>query len=388
MKTNWQTKKLGEICEIIKDTPLEYIGEKDYFSTGAISNSGFDLPEKVTYKNRPSRANSYPKIGDVGFAKMKFTNKTLLISSDLEGSIFSTGFCFLRPTNLLDSKYLFLFIISDEFQKIKDVYAGDGIMGGIKNSDVRNIEISYPESLSEQKRIVKILDEAFEKIEKAKENAEKNLRNSKELFEYYLRDTFTNTKKDWEVKKLSEIAEYFNGLTYSPKNVSDEGIIVLRSSNVQNDELDFSDIVRVNCRVKEKVMVRDGDILMCSRNGSKRLVGKTATIKNLKEPMTFGTFMMIIRGEYNSYLAWFFKSTEFRKQIAGGENTMINQITRYMLDDVIVSFPPKKELKKVIEKLNELSEQIKKLEEVYKKKMADLEELKKSVLNKAFTGEL
>lgn len=243
-------------------------------------------------------------------------------------------------------------------------------------------------SLSEQGRIVKILDEAFEKIEKAKENVEKNLRNSKELFEYYLRDTFTNTKKDWEVKKLSEIAEYFNGLTYSPKNVSDEGIIVLRSSNVQNDELDFSDIVRVNCRVKEKVMVRDGDILMCSRNGSKRLVGKTATIKNLKEPMTFGTFMMIIRGEYNSYLAWFFKSTEFRKQIAGGENTMINQITRYMLDDVIVSFPPKKELKKVIEKLNELSEQIKKLEEVYKKKMADLEELKKSVLNKAFTGEL
>jgi lysine/ornithine N-monooxygenase len=66
-------------------------------------------------------------------------------------------------------------------------------------------------------------------------------------------------------------------------------------------------------------------------------LGKTATIKNLDEEMTFGTFMMIIRSEYNPYLSWFFKSTDFRNQIKGGENTMINQITRYMLDDVVLS---------------------------------------------------
>ncbi|SHG35237.1 Type I restriction modification DNA specificity domain-containing protein [Flavobacterium segetis] len=155
-------------------------------------------------------------------------------------------------------------------------------------------------------------------------------------------------KQGWEIKKLKEIAEYFNGLTYSPKNVTDKGTIVLRSSNVQNDELDFSDIVRVNANVKEKLFVLEGDILMCSRNGSQRLVGKTAPILNLREPMTFGTFMMIIRSEFNPLLLWFFKTDEFKKQISGGENTMINQVTRYMLDDIEVPLPPLQEQQRIV----------------------------------------
>ncbi|MBK7303143.1 MAG: restriction endonuclease subunit S [Saprospiraceae bacterium] len=136
-------------------------------------------------------------------------------------------------------------------------------------------------------------------------------------------------KQGWEVKKLKEIAEYFNGLTYSPKDVSPKGTVVLRSSNIQNDELDYSDIVRVNVNVKEKLFVKNGDILMCSRNGSQRLIGKTAPIMNIEEPMTFGTFMMIIRSEYSQYLLWYFKTERFKKQISGGENTMINQVTRF-----------------------------------------------------------
>ena len=160
-------------------------------------------------------------------------------------------------------------------------------------------------------------------------------------------------KQGWEIKKLGEIAEYFNGLTYSPKDVSENGTIVLRSSNIQNDELDFSDLVRVNVSVKEKLFLKEGDILMCSRNGSQRLVGKTAPILNLKEPMTFGTFMMIIRSEFSSYLLWFFKTDEFKKQITGGENTMINQVTRYMLDDIEIPLPPLPEQQRIVSILDE-----------------------------------
>ena len=257
----------------------------------------------------------------------------------------------------------------------------------LKIGNFNEYEVCYPELLPEQHRIVKILDETFEKIEKAKENFEKNLLNAKEIFNSYLHNIFTNSNNK-DFKKLSEVAEYFNGLTYSPKNVSNEGIIVLRSSNVQNDELDFSDIVRVNLIVKDKIIVQDGDILMCSRNGSKRLVGKTATIKNLTEKMTFGTFMMVIRSQYNPYLAWFFKSIYFRKQISGGENTMINQITRYMLDDITLYFPPIKVQNEIVKKLSTLSVETKKLETIYKEKLANLEELKKSILKKAFNGEL
>jgi type I restriction enzyme S subunit len=163
-------------------------------------------------------------------------------------------------------------------------------------------------------------------------------------------------KKGWEIKRLPEIAEYFIGLTYSPKDVGSEGTIVLRSSNVQNDELDLSDLVRVTCSVKKPLHVRKGDILMCSRNGSKRLVGKTAVIGDLPEEMTFGTFMTVIRSELNPYLSWFFRSEAFRDQIGVGENTMINQITKYMLDVISVPVPPLAEQQRIVGLLDEAFE--------------------------------
>lgn len=160
-------------------------------------------------------------------------------------------------------------------------------------------------------------------------------------------------KAGWEIKRLPEIAEYFIGLTYSPKDVSTKGTVVLRSSNIQNDEIDLTDLVRVACSVKEALKVRDGDILMCSRNGSKRLVGKTAVISNLPEEMTFGTFMMVIRSEQNPYLAWFFKSDAFRQQLGVGENTMINQVTKYMLDAIRVPLPSFAEQQRIVGILDE-----------------------------------
>lgn len=258
----------------------------------------------------------------------------------------------------------------------------------ITRTNLAPLEITYPIAVEEQRRIVGILNEAFDGIATATANAEKNFQNTKELFNNYLQGVFTNKCKDWKIKQLADVAEYFNGLTYSPKDVSNKGIIVLRSSNVQNDELDFSDIVRVNRPVKEKLMVKDGDILMCSRNGSKRLVGKTAGIQNLKEAMTFGTFMMIIRSQYNPYLTWFFKSNEFRMQISRGENTMINQITRYMLDDISISFPPPEEQKSIVKKIDALSVETQRLSSLCERKVAALEALKMSLLHQAFNGAL
>ena len=151
-------------------------------------------------------------------------------------------------------------------------------------------------------------------------------------------DPLTNPK-GYPVKVLPEIAEYWNGLTYKPEDVSDEGTIVLRSSNIQNATLDFADTVRVSCKIGDKKYVQDNDILMCSRNGSARLVGKVALIKDIEEPMSFGAFMMIIRSDYYPYLMTYFQMPAFRAQITTGATTTINQITGRMLDIVKLPVP-------------------------------------------------
>ena len=138
---------------------------------------------------------------------------------------------------------------------------------------------------------------------------------------------------------LKDIASYSIGLTYKPTDVSDEGVIVLRSSNIQENQLDLLDIVRVKTKLDKRKIVDDGDILMCSRNGSSRLVGKVARIKNLKEQMSFGAFMTIIKSQYNDYLFYFFLSQYFRSPLTAAQTATIHQITTKMLDGIKLNVP-------------------------------------------------
>ena len=192
-------------------------------------------------------------------------------------------------------------------------------------------------------------------------------------------------EKAWEVVPLSEIAEYYNGLTYRPEDVADSGVVVLRSSNIQNSELDFSDIVRVSCDVKSKLFVKDGDILMCSRNGSAKLVGKVAPIKGLREDMTFGAFMMIIRSQYPEYLLTYFKMSAFREQIKVGATTTINQITSNMLNKIRLPLPTKAALDKFAafveqtDKSKVLMEQARKLVQILIKLILNIGTIEKSI---------
>ena len=142
------------------------------------------------------------------------------------------------------------------------------------------------------------------------------------------------------MKPLSDVANYFIGLTYHPQDVSDHGILVLRSGNIQNERLAFTDNVRVKIAVKDQLLVRENDILMCSRNGSAALVGKVAKIPKLDERATFGAFMTIIRSNYSDYLFTYFQLDAFRRQINTSKTATINQITKSMLDKVSVPIPP------------------------------------------------
>ena len=384
MKEGWKNKRLDEVSCFINGRAYKKDELLDNGKYPVLRVGNFFTNKQWYYSDFELHEDKYSNKGDLLYAWSASFGPRIWTG---EKVIYHYHIWKVIPNRLLITKDFLFFLLDWDTEKIKKAQGtGTTMMHVSKGSmDARLVPIP---PLPEQKRIVSILDKAFVAIDKAIANSEKNLQNTKEFFYNYLNKTLSNQIKASSIIKLGEVAEYFNGLTYSPKDKNNEGIIVLRSSNVQKDELDFSDIVRVNLTVKEKKIVKDGDILMCSRNGSKRLVGKTATIKALDEVMTFGTFMMIIRSQYNPYLSWFFKSIHFREQISSGENTMINQITRYMLDDVVLSFPPIEIQKEIVSKLDSLSSRTKRLESIYQQKLENLKELKQSILQKAFEGEL
>lgn len=147
---------------------------------------------------------------------------------------------------------------------------------------------------------------------------------------------------DWEVKELGELGEVIIGLTYSPKDVSEYGTLVLRSSNVQDNKLAYENNVYVTMDLPERVFVRKGDLLICVRNGSRNLIGKSALIDESAVGSAFGAFMSIYRSEVNHYISRLFQSYIIQKQIENNLGATINQITNKDLKSFKVPLPPTK----------------------------------------------
>ena len=168
--------------------------------------------------------------------------------------------------------------------------------------------------------------------------------------------------ESWEWVRISDISESFIGLTYKPTDVSTNGWIVLRSSNIQEGILDYNDIVKVNVEVSEKLRVRVNDIIICARNGSKKLVGKSALVREVNEPTTFGAFMAICRTQFYEYIAKYLLSPLFFQQLRkDSDTTTINQLTQKNFNRYLVPLPPLAEQKRIVAKIEELFKEIDKI---------------------------
>ncbi|MBQ7891049.1 MAG: restriction endonuclease subunit S [Erysipelotrichaceae bacterium] len=278
-----------------------------------------------------------PQKGDILLANIGTIGKSIVVEDDIEFLIAWNLFLIrvdieqYKPQYI---KYYFDYLLKNN--KFNSLLSG-GTVKFINKKKMKDLDI--PESsIEHQSDIINKLN----KISKILDDKKKQLSLLDNLIKSRFIELFGDPEtnpKGFKKVLLSEIAEYFNGLTYSPDNVTNDGTVVLRSSNIQNSQLDFVDTVRVDCPIKEKLYVKNNDILMCSRNGSARLVGKVALIKNPSEPMTFGAFMMIIRSRYYPYLMTYFQMDAFRRQIATGATTTINQITGNMLNKISLPLP-------------------------------------------------
>lgn len=193
--------------------------------------------------------------------------------------------------------------------------------------------------------------------------------------------------QDWKVVKLSEVIDNFTGLTYAPNNVKEYGILVLRSSNIQKGVLSFTDNVYVNdINIPKRVIVQNDDILVCVRNGSKALIGKSALIYGAhKRVMAFGAFMTILRTKgknSNKYIHYVWQSSIIQKQIEENLGATINQITNNDINTYIIPLPPLPEQRAIAEALSDVDELITALD----KKIAKKRLIKQGAMQQLLTG--
>jgi len=190
--------------------------------------------------------------------------------------------------------------------------------------------------------------------------------------------------EDWTVEPLAKNGEVLIGLTYAPSDVRPYGTLVLRSSNIQNDALVFDDNVFVDMEIPERIMVRSGDVLICVRNGSRNLIGKTALLDERTAGMTFGAFMAVFRSDHGQYINHLFRSHIMKRQIDEHLGATINQITNKSLKSFQIPVPPPgDEIEAIATALSDVDALLEGLDRLIVKKR----DLKQAAMQQLLTGE-
>lgn len=224
-------------------------------------------------------------------------------------------------------------------------------------SEYQNIDVVVP-PWEEQKKIAEILstvddeiqktDEIIYRTEKLKKGLAQQLFTKGIGHKKFKKTRIGNIPEKWEAVTLGEIGTNIIGLTYSPKDVVlDGGTLVFRSSNIFGNSIKYGDNVFVNKKIPNHLITKSGDILLCTRNGSRNLIGKNAYIDEGSAGHSFGAFMSIYRTRYSKFVFQFFQSKFFKDQVNQYLGATINQITTKSLNSFVISLPPIDEQDKI-----------------------------------------
>ncbi|HFF9254239.1 TPA: restriction endonuclease subunit S [Campylobacter jejuni] len=404
----WEVKKLGEIGEIVTgSTPsksnLDFYGkdypffkpsdfEQGYFLENAgdnLSKLGFDKARQL-----PPKTILVVCIGSLG--KVALTRVIGSCNQQINAII---------PHKNIISEYIYYYCISSKFQSILFSKAPQTTLAIFNKTEFSKLEIIYPKDIKEQERIVGILDESFAKIDESIKILEQDLLNLDELMQSALQKAFNplkdNAKENyklpqgWEWKSLGEISNLIqNGFAASKNNEIPSGYVHLRTHNISTDgNLNFDTLIKIKREfIKEKQSFIEKNDILFNNTNSTELVGKTALVtQNYNYAFSNHLTKIKLKNQYNSKLVVFYfvlllKNKYFEKichQWIGQSGINIDKLKK-----IQIPLPPLKEQEQIAKHLDFVFEKAKALKELYTKELKDYEELKQSLLNKAFKGEL
>lgn len=409
----WDIKRLKFVSQINPSKPSDILEDLQcvFIPMEAMNTDGtFDQSEQRPFSELKNGFTHFAK-DDVIFAKITpcFENGKGALLSDLDSEIGfgSTEFHALRAVKGRTlSKFLYYLTISGGFRQV-----GEGFMQGVAGqkritSDfVEDFIVGVP-SIDEQKVIVGYLDQKNMQIGDLIAKKERMIELLKEERAAIINQAVTKgldpkaVMKDsgvewigkiplkWEMKKLKYVGDAIIGLTYSPDETSESGTLVLRSSNIQNGKIALDNNVYVDKLIQNRLIVREKDILICSRNGSRALIGKCILIDKNCEGHSFGAFMTIFRSKFNRFIYHVLNSTIFSFHIGSFLTATINQLTTGNLNGIVIPFPAVEEQIAIAEfldqKIAQIDDQIGRAE----KSIEFLKEFRTALISEVVTGKI
>ena len=390
MKVGWQTKSLGDLCDVIAGQSPEgkyynadgiglpfYQGKKDFGEKFLKAPTTWTSETTKTARKDDILMSVRAPVGPINFA-----NETICIGR---------GLAAIRCSEQLDRDYLFYQLLHLQ----PEIAGREGaVFASINKTEISELSIAVA-PMSEQKRIVAILDTAFAQIASAKANAEQNLLNARALFESYLNKVFTERGDGWQTVPFGEIAAFRNGINFT-KSSRGTPIKILGVKDFQNHYWaqfeDFDSIVPEGL-VPDPDTLIEGDIVFVRSNGNPDLIGRCLLIGQLPERTTHSGFTIKARLQQDSvlpaYLCHFLKSKDTRQEmIDGGNGANIKSLNQGTLSRIVVPFPSLSKQAEIVRQLEDMQVETQRLESLNQQKLAALDELKKSLLHQAFSGAL
>ena len=399
MKKGWAWTPLGEVCKTGSGgTPLS--SRKEYYEGG---NIPWLVSGEVAQGNVREAKNFITKAGLENSAARLFPKDTVLVAmyGATAGQVGILRFeaatnqavCGILPNDKFVSEFLFYFFLAKKDELVAQ--ATGNAQPNISQIKIKNTEVPVP-PLAEQQRIVGLLDEAFEVLDTAKANAEKNLQNARALFEGHLQSVFTQRGPGWVEKRLGELCERitkgsspkWQGISY----VDAPGILFVTSENVGEYDilLEQPKYVEEKFNAKDKKSIlKNGDVLTNIVGAS---IGRTAVFDR-DDVANINQAVCLIRCEphllNNYYLAYLLNSPVFKQVLHDNEvNNARANLSLGFFSQLPVPMPPIPKQKEIVAKLDAFREETQRLARLYERKHAALEALKKSLLHQAFSGGL